>query len=61
MIQSNIPMHKEFGRTAEEVMIRREAFEEAAQLVDRFNGSPVVIPPNGSYASVIAAAIRNLK
>jgi hypothetical protein len=54
-------MHKEFGRTAEEVRLRREAFEEAAQLVDRFNGSPVVIPPNGSYASVIAAAIRNLK
>lgn len=61
MFEPHVNMHKEFGRTPEEVLIRREAFEEAAQLVDRFNGSPVVIPPNGSYASVIATAIRNLK
>lgn len=54
-------MHKEFGRTAEETLLRREAFEEAAQLVERFNDSPVVVPPSGSFASVIAAAIRNLK
>lgn len=57
----SVVMHKEFGRTAEEVMLRKEAFEEAAQLVERFSDSPVVIPANGSFASVIAAAIRNLK
>jgi hypothetical protein len=41
--------------------IRDEALEEAAQVVERFNTCPVVIPPNGSLAIQIATAIRGLK
>lgn len=61
MTVDNRVIHKEFGRTAEEIQLRKEAFEEAAQLVDRFNLGPVVIPLNGSFAGLIAAAIRGLK
>ena len=39
---------------------RANALDEAARLVERFNDSPVVIPPNDSFASVIARAIRQL-
>lgn len=39
---------------------RANALDEAARLVERFNDSPVVVPPNGSFASVIAKAIRQL-
>lgn len=39
---------------------RQDAFEQAARLVERFNDSPVVIPPNGSFTEVIARAIRQL-
>lgn len=41
--------------------IKNEAYEEAAQVVERFNNCPVVIPPNGSLATQIAIAIRGLK
>lgn len=39
---------------------RANALDEAARLVERFNDSPVVVPPNDSFASVIARAIRQL-
>jgi hypothetical protein len=39
---------------------RANAFDEAARLVERFSDSPVVVPPNESFASVIAKAIRQL-
>jgi len=39
---------------------RANALDEAARLVERFNDSPVVIPPSSSFASVIAKAIRQL-
>lgn len=39
---------------------RKAALYEAATLVERFNDSPVVVPPNDSFASVIAKAIRQL-
>ena len=39
---------------------RMNALEQAARLVERFNDSPVVVPPNESFASVIAKAIRQL-
>jgi hypothetical protein len=39
---------------------RANALDEAARLVERFNDSPVVVPPNESFASVIARAIRQL-
>ena len=39
---------------------RANALDEAARLVERFNDSPVVIPPNGSFSTVIAKAIRQL-
>lgn len=39
---------------------RHIAFYEAATLVERFSDSPVVVPPNESFASVIAKAIRQL-
>jgi hypothetical protein len=39
---------------------REQVLEEAAQMVERFNDAPVVIPPNGSLTSLIAKAIRRL-
>lgn len=39
---------------------RMNALDEAARLVERFNDSPVVVPPNDSFTSVIARAIRQL-
>ena len=39
---------------------RTQVLEEAAQVVERFNDSPVVVPPNESFASVVAKAIRRL-
>jgi hypothetical protein len=39
---------------------RANALDEAARLVERFNDSPVVVPPNESFATVIAKAIRQL-
>lgn len=36
------------------------AIEDAAQLVERFHDSPVVIQPNESFAKTIARAIRQL-
>ena len=41
-------------------LARVKALFEAAALVERFNDSPVVIPANESFASVIARAIRQL-
>lgn len=41
-------------------LTRVKALFEAAQLVERFNDSPVVIPTNGSFATIIAKAIRQL-
>lgn len=41
-------------------LVRVRALYEAAALVERFNDSPVVIPPNESFASVIAKAIKQL-
>jgi hypothetical protein len=41
-------------------LARVKALFEAATLVERFNDSPVVIPANESFASVIARAIRQL-
>jgi len=37
-----------------------KALFEAARLVERFHDSPVVIPPNESFATVIARAIKQL-
>ena len=44
----------------EEESIDSKTLEQAAQLVERFNDSPVVVPSNESFASVIAKAIRQL-
>ena len=41
-------------------LARVKALYEAAALVERFNDSPVVIPSNESFASVIARAIKQL-
>lgn len=41
-------------------LARVKALYEAAALVERFNDSPVVIPANESFASVIARAIKQL-
>ena len=41
-------------------LARVKALFEAAALVERFNDSPVVIPANESFASVIARAIKQL-
>ena len=41
-------------------LARVKALFEAAALVERFSDSPVVIPANESFASVIARAIRQL-
>jgi hypothetical protein len=41
-------------------LARVKALYEAARLVERFNDSPVVIPANESFASVIARAIKQL-
>jgi hypothetical protein len=41
-------------------LARVKALFEAAALVERFNDSPVVIPANDSFASVIARAIKQL-
>ena len=40
--------------------VDKRTLELAATLVERFNDSPVVIPPNESFSSVIARAIRQL-
>ena len=40
--------------------VRANALDEAATVVERFSDSPVVVPPNESFASVIAKAIRRL-
>ena len=39
---------------------RVRALFEAATVVERFSDSPVVVPPNESFATVIAKAIRRL-
>lgn len=39
---------------------RVTALLDAAALVERFSDAPVVIPPNESFATVIARAIRQL-
>jgi hypothetical protein len=39
---------------------RAIAIEDAAELVERFHDSPVVIQPNESFAKTIARAIRQL-
>ena len=41
-------------------LARVKALFEAAALVERFNDSPVVIPANESFSSVIARAIKQL-
>ena len=41
-------------------LARVKALFEAARLVERFNDSPVVIPPNESFSTVIARAIKQL-
>jgi len=46
--------------TGYQKVARVKALFEAARLVERFNDSPVVIPANESFASVIAKAIKQL-
>jgi hypothetical protein len=40
--------------------IANRTLERAAQLVERFNDAPIVIPPTESFATVIARSIRLL-
>lgn len=44
----------------EEDSIVNRTLEQAAQVVERFNDAPVVVPPTESFATVIARAIRLL-
>jgi len=54
-VEEAVEFHTGYQKVA-----RVKALFEAARLVERFNDSPVVIPANESFASVIARAIKQL-
>lgn len=54
-VEEAVEFHTGYQKVA-----RVKALFEAARLVERFHDSPVVIPPNESFATVIARAIKQL-
>lgn len=54
-VEEAVEFNTGFSRLA-----RVKALYEAAALVERFNDSPVVIPANESFSTVIARAIKQL-
>lgn len=54
-----LDLEEEVEYYAEDSIVNR-TLEQAAQLVERFNDAPVVVPPTESFATVIARAIRLL-